>query len=57
MKTKKFSKKLALNKKTIADLKSNDMVDIHGGELPPRSWPYTGCFACFTDSRKPGLPC
>ncbi len=33
MKTKKFSKKLSLNKKTIADLNSNEMKEVHGGQL------------------------
>lgn len=31
MKTKKFSKKLALNKKTIADLESATLKNIKGG--------------------------
>lgn len=31
MKTKKFDKKLLLNKKTIADLDSSEMIDLRGG--------------------------
>jgi hypothetical protein len=31
MKTKKFEKRLALNKETIADLKSDEMKKIQGG--------------------------
>lgn len=56
MKTKRFSKKLKLNKKTIADLKSNEMTDVHGGELAPRSYPYTGCYVCLPDTAS-GNPC
>ena len=32
MKTKNFSKKLSLNKKTVADLNNKEMQAIHGGE-------------------------
>jgi hypothetical protein len=35
MKTKKFNKKLALNKKTVADLNGSDMDYAHGGGIPP----------------------
>ena len=31
MKTKKFSKKLTLNKSTVADLKGNDLKQVMGG--------------------------
>ena len=31
MKTKKFVRKLKLNKKTIADLNSNEMKNVYGG--------------------------
>jgi hypothetical protein len=31
MKTKKFSKRLDLNKKTVADLSGKDMNDVFGG--------------------------
>jgi len=31
MKTKKFNKRLALNKRTIANLEKNAMGNIHGG--------------------------
>jgi natural product precursor len=35
MKTRTFSKKLTLNKKTIADLNNGDMKSIHGGGDKP----------------------
>lgn len=35
MKTKKFRKKLALNKKTIADLGSKKMSGLKGGKILP----------------------
>jgi natural product precursor len=31
MKTKTFSKKLSLNKKTVADLNNREMQGVHGG--------------------------
>ena len=37
MKTKKFEKKLSLNKKTVANLSNKEMFGVHGGELPPPS--------------------
>jgi hypothetical protein len=40
MKTKKFSKRLNLNKKTVADLNGNEMNDAVGG--------ISGLRACFT---------
>ena len=45
MKTRKFSKQLFLSKKTIANLKDNDMRSLKGGE------PET------TDCSKPGYIC
>lgn len=46
MKTKKLSKKLALNKKTISNLSDSEMNNVHGGELtmPPKT-----CLVCETD--------
>jgi len=44
MKTKKFSKKLWLNKKTIADLKSNEMKNVYGADTTckcPPDWTIT----------------
>jgi hypothetical protein len=38
MKTKKFNKKLSLNKKTIASLGIDNMTDVKGG-LPPTYYP------------------
>jgi len=34
MKTKKFTKRLNLNKKTIADLNGNEMIKVKGGCSP-----------------------
>jgi natural product precursor len=41
MKTKKFEKKLSLNKKTIANLNNGDMKHLQGGIKP------TGCTCPF----------
>jgi len=35
MKPKVFSKKLKLNKKTIADLKGSEMKEVYGGDTAP----------------------
>jgi natural product precursor len=43
MKAKKFSKKLTLNKKTIANLENKKMNAIRGGAHPPTD-PNKGCF-------------
>lgn len=44
MKTKKFEKKLYLNKKTIADLNSKEMSYVNGGNLTPTTLTYyVGC--------------
>ncbi len=40
MKPKKFSKKLTLNKKTVAHLNGNEMTKVKGG-IP--TFPYPGC--------------
>jgi len=50
MKTKKFSKKLTLNKKTIADLNNGEMKNVHGGgdEQQPASYLLSGCMGCPT---------
>ncbi len=42
MKTKKFSKKLTLNKKTIANLENKKMNAIRGGAIP-KTDPNKGC--------------
>jgi hypothetical protein len=42
MKTKKFSKKLSLNKKTIAHLNDAHMTEVKGGEDTGQ----TGCILC-----------
>ena len=57
MKSKKFNRKLVLNKNTIADLSIIELKDIYGGADPPRSYPYTGCFACLTGTCKPDVGC
>jgi hypothetical protein len=43
MKTKNFSKKLTLNKKTIASLKGKDMQEVNGGATNPSNNPYVCC--------------
>jgi hypothetical protein len=43
MKTKNFSKKLTLNKKTIASLKGKDMQGVNGGATDPSNNPYVCC--------------
>jgi hypothetical protein len=49
MKTKKFNKRLALNKKTIADLNNSQMDAVYGGDLGSK--PFTVCcpteLTCF----------
>ena len=47
MKTKKFDKKLTLNKKTIADLSNPEMEKIQGGVV---SLPLSAC--CVTEYSK-----
>ncbi|MCX6579019.1 MAG: class I lanthipeptide [Candidatus Aminicenantes bacterium] len=44
MKTKKFDKKLALNKKTIADLSNGEMGKIQGGGYDTA---LSHCLACM----------
>jgi natural product precursor len=51
MKTKKSVRKLKLNKKTIADLKSTQLKNIHGGAITiPISYCIiavnSGCYIC-----------
>lgn len=51
MKTKKFSKMLVLNKKTIANLDSHDMGAIKGGDdysEPIYCSQHTHCWGCPT---------
>ncbi|NIM16490.1 MAG: hypothetical protein GTO45_31140 [Candidatus Aminicenantes bacterium] len=63
MKTKKFAKKLALNKKTIANLSDGHMGNVKGGDIntgsghPPCeiscgcvTLKFTGCELCPTDT-------
>ena len=47
MKTKKFRKKLALNKKTIADLNSGMMGNVAGGGDPVVHGQITECTSCY----------
>jgi hypothetical protein len=50
MKTKKFEKKLVLNKKTIVDLNSGMMGNVHGGEEPDHGWTvFPSCYLGPTD--------
>ena len=44
MKTKKFNKSLSLNKKTIADLNSKEMKNLHGGGDQSAN---TDCASCL----------
>jgi hypothetical protein len=44
MKTKKLSKKLVLNKKTIANLKNDEMKGVYGGEIATTLW--SNCILC-----------
>jgi natural product precursor len=52
MKTKKFNKKLALNKNTIANLRSQDMNSAKGGiftdDTCDSCYPPTYCLGCPT---------
>jgi hypothetical protein len=45
MKTKKFNKKLMLNKQTIACLDADEIKKVYGGKLAPltNTCPFTGC--------------
>ncbi|MCP5045939.1 MAG: hypothetical protein GY940_02135 [bacterium] len=55
MKAKNFSKKLVLNKKTVADLSMKEIKDVYGGA--PQLTPYPHCctwgsskaYYCCTD--------
>ncbi|MGD2088838.1 MAG: class I lanthipeptide [Candidatus Aminicenantes bacterium] len=53
MRVKKFSKKLILNKKTIANFKRNEMRNLHAGNHELRTSPYTGCFICTDTCQLP----
>ncbi len=54
MKQKKFSKKLELNKKTIANLNLKEMKDVYGGI--DKSIRVTAC-TCRTVCSAPGACC
>ena len=55
MKAKKFTKKLALNKKTIVNLNGNAMMKVLGGATLDCSWEHkielsvcpTTCYTCL----------
>lgn len=53
MKTKTFSKKLTLNKKTVADLRKKEMGKVHGGHDSSPSCPLATACKCT----RPGMPC
>jgi hypothetical protein len=55
MKSKKISKKLKLNKQTVANLKKGEMKDAHGGNLDP-SFLIFSCRRCPTGT-SPGVCC
>jgi hypothetical protein len=48
MKSKKFDKRLSLNKKTVANLTNKGMNDARGGQLPYPPTTST-CFYCKTE--------
>lgn len=51
MKPKNFSKRLILNKKTIADLNNKKMKDVlGGGDTVPWTCPYPRCFPYKTET-------
>jgi len=58
MKTKKSTGKLKLNKKTIADLKTSELKNVHGGVFTTSFanscmiGPNSGCLFCSND-----IPC
>lgn len=65
MKTKKISKKLTLNKKTIAHLDPKELKGLHGGVTGTHcvsdcvctgSCENTACPPCFNDSTPPFCP-
>ena len=63
MKTKKLSKKLELNKKTVSNLSTFQMTGIKGGDFTEFSCPGWPCLTeitctcqtdgCFTDNNRP----
>ena len=55
MKSKKLTKKLALNKATISNLESREEMAIRGGYLPTilAETCYTWCAACYTRATCP----
>jgi len=57
MKTKSFSKKLMLNKKTIVNLENGEMNDVQGGvpESTTAVSIVTNC--CFCNFSRPDMPC
>ena len=50
MKTKHFEKKLSLNKKTIVNLKNDELKKVHGGIWESMKITACTCFSC-------GIPC
>lgn len=50
MKSKKFKKKLALNKKTIANLKDAESYAVKGGEPKPTT-PLSICLHCVYETQ------
>jgi hypothetical protein len=48
MKSKKFSMKLTLNKKTIANLNDNAMKEVHGGIETISACPIPACIVSHT---------
>lgn len=58
MKTKNFSKRLVLNKKTVANLNNHDMKNIYGGRETGATECVTNCQTnCFRCNTKFPLSC
>ena len=54
MKTKKFSKKLTLNKRTVSDLNGNELKKVKGG-IP--TFPIPGCPIYVIETSNGGMVC
>lgn len=57
MKTKKFNKKLLLNKKKIAKLNDLEEKDVRGGRYIVTFYRYTGCTDCRPPCITDGVNC
>lgn len=57
MKPKTFSRKLSLNKKTIAHLNGKEMKKAHGGYIPPDTRLCIATGSCPTNNTNAGGAC